>query len=89
MWCLISSYINVYIDELIHKLEANDVGCHIGRQFTGAFCHADDRTILSPTMRGLQKMPRVCDEFSNENSVKFNARKQFVCVFFSRKSLCR
>ena len=46
-------HFNVYMDELIDKLKMNDVGCHIGRQFTGAFCYADDLTLLSPTIRGL------------------------------------
>ena len=38
----------VYMDESIDKLKMNDVGCHIGRQFSGAFCYADDLTLLSP-----------------------------------------
>ena len=79
---------NLYMDELIDKLKMNDVGCHIGRQFTGAFCYADDLTLLSPTIRGLQKMLNVCDDFANEYSVKFNARKT-VCMCFSRKPTCR
>ena len=79
---------NVYMDELIDKLKINNVGCHIGRQFTGAFCYADDLTLLSPTIRGLQKMLNVCDAFANEYSVKFNARKT-VCMCFSRKPTCR
>ena len=79
---------NVYMDELIDKHKMNDVGCHIGRQFTGAFCYADDLTLLSPTIRGLQKMLNVCDDFANEYSVKFNARKT-VCMCFSRKPTCR
>ena len=56
---------NVYMGESIDKLKMNDVGCHIGRQFTGAFCYADDLTLLSPTIRGLQKMLNVCDDFAN------------------------
>ena len=79
---------NVYLHELFDKLKMNDVGCHSGRQFTGAFCFVDDLTLLSPTIRGLQNMLNVCDDFANENSVKFNARKT-VCVFFSRKPTCR
>ena len=82
---LSSILFNVYMDELIHKLEMNDVGCRIGCQFTGAFCYDDDLTLLSPTIRGLQKMLNVCDDFPNEYSVKFNARKT-VCMCFSRKA---
>ena len=79
---------NVYMDELIHKLKMTDVACHIGRQFTGAFYNADDLTLLSPNIRGLQKMLDVCDDFANEYSGKFIARKT-VCMCFSRKPTCR
>jgi len=77
---------NVYMDELIYKLKANDIGCHIGQQFTGAICYADDLTILSPSLRGLQNMLNVCEEFANEYHVKFNAKKT-VCIRFSKMSL--
>ena len=69
------------MDELIHRLELKDVGCHVGREFTGAFCYADDLTILSPSIGGLQTMLNVCDEFANEYFVKFNAKKT-VCMRF-------
>jgi len=72
------------MDELIHKLKANDIGCHIGQHFTGAVCYADDLTLLSPSLRGLQKMLNICDEFANEYFVKFNAKKT-VCIRFSMK----
>ena len=50
------------------------------------FCYVDGLTILSPAIRGLhcEKMLGVCDEFADEYSVKFNARKP-VCTCFSRK----
>ena len=51
---------NVYFDELLHSLQQNDIGCHIGTIFTGALCYADDLFLLCPTIRGLQKMITIC-----------------------------
>ena len=77
---------NVYMDELIHKLEMNDIGCRIGCQLTEAFCYDNDLSLLSPTIRGrLQKMLNVCDDFPTEYSVKFNVRKT-VCMCFPCKA---
>ena len=34
----------VYIDELLSRLKALNVGCHVSNTFTGAFGYADDLT---------------------------------------------
>ena len=65
----------VYMDELLFRLQSTRVGCHIGHIFYGAFSYADDLKLLSPSITGLQKMIYVCEEFSKEFSVTFNAKK--------------
>ena len=79
-------FFNVYMDELIHKSEMNNVGCYIGRHFTGPFCYADDFTRLSPRKRELRKNPHVCD-FVNEYSVKFNGSKTLCVRFYSKAEI--
>ena len=39
---------NVYLDELILLLREQGVGCHMNGMFVGAFCYADDVTLLAP-----------------------------------------
>ena len=39
---------NVYLDELILLLWEQGVGCHMNDMFVGAFCYADDVTLLAP-----------------------------------------
>ena len=74
---------NVYIDELLLRLKQHDVGCHIGNRFVGGLCNADDLTILSPSVRGLQKMVGICEEFANDYSVTFNSGKT-LCMCLGR-----
>ena len=40
---------NVYLDELILLLREQGVVCHMNGMFVGAFCYADDVTLLAPT----------------------------------------
>ena len=67
--------LNVYIDELLLRLKQHDFGCHIGNRFVGGLCYADDLTILSPSVRGLQKMVGICEEFAKDYYVTFNSSK--------------
>ena len=46
---------NVYMDELLLRLQKQDIRCHIGAISMGTLCYADDLITLSPTRRGLQK----------------------------------
>ena len=72
---------NVYFDELLQRLQDHDIGCHVGTKFVGALGYADDLTLLSPSLRGLQKAADICNDFAQEYSVKFNSKKtQCMCV---------
>ena len=50
----------IYFDELLKKLEANKVGCHIGNTFIGALGYADDVTLLAPSVNALESMIKTC-----------------------------
>ena len=40
-----------------------------------AFCYADDISILSPTVSGLQNMPKICERYAHKFKIHFNASK--------------
>ena len=65
------------MDELIGRLEKSGVGCKMGIKFFGSFGYADDLKIISPSIRGLQKMLNICEIFGDEYDVTFNAKKTF------------
>ena len=62
---LSSILFNVYMDELLQRLQKQDIRCHIGTILMGALCYADDLITLCPTRRGLQKMINVCQEYAD------------------------
>jgi hypothetical protein len=72
---------NLYIGELLDNLSKSKVGCHIGHIFFGAFAYADDVIILAPSLLALRRLLKICDEYSIEFKVKFNATKSKLLVF--------
>ena len=74
----------VYIDELLKRLEREGHGCWVGNHFYGAFSYADDMKILCPSVKGLRKMMKICEEFGKEYGVEYNPTKT-VCIRFSKK----
>ena len=74
----------IYIDILLKELSNQDVGCRIGNTFVGALAYADDVTLLSPSIGGLQKLVSVCENFGSLYHVKFNSRKT-VCIAFNQQ----
>ena len=65
----------VYYDELIAKLASSGYGCRISQHFVGALSYADDITLLSPSLKGLQYMVNICEEYGKEFHVTFNDKK--------------
>ena len=41
----------------------------------GALSYADDITIICPSIRGLNKMLKICDEFAQSNKIILNSKK--------------
>ena len=72
----------LYIDVLLERLESSGVGCHIGHEYLGSLCSADDLASLAPTVFSLRRMLKICEEFSVEYDIIFNA-KNTVCILFS------
>ena len=62
----------VYMDELIVTLSKSQLGCHMGPFYAGALGYADDLTLISPSIRGLNVMLNICQRFAQEYNVTFN-----------------
>jgi hypothetical protein len=74
-----------YMDVLIQKLQYEGIGCWIGGHFCASIAYADDLTLLSPSIAGLQNLITACEQFGNEFNMSYNPKKSF-CVQFSRKN---
>ena len=66
------------------SLKKNDIGCHVGSHFCGAFGYEDDIMLLSPSVSILQNMLDCCSEFASTYNDKFNPSKS-KCITFSQK----
>ena len=70
---------NLYIDRLLVILKETGIGCHINGTFMGALAYADDITISSPSLQGLNSMLDICRIFALDNFIIFNCKKT-VCI---------
>ena len=71
----------IYMDYLLLELERSGFGCKIGGHYFGALSYADDLTLISPTLSGLQSMLNLCEQFGLQFGVKYNPTKSVVmCV---------
>ena len=43
----------------------------------GDMCYADDLTIIAPSLRSMEIMLPICEDFALEYQVKFNSTKAF------------
>ena len=77
---------NAYLDELILLLREQGVGCHMNGMFVGAFCYADDVTLLAPTGMALNAMLDTCTRFADAHDLSFNSSKT-KCMFIDRSCL--
>jgi hypothetical protein len=69
----------VYIDDLLKKLRNSGIGCCMNNVYTGVVAYADDITLLSPSVRGLNSMLVICSEYAVDNNIIFNASKT-MCI---------
>ena len=72
---------SLYTDTLLHNLSESGVGCYIGNTFMGAFAYADDIALLSPSLTGMKRMLTICEEFSIQYDIIFNATKSKLIVY--------
>jgi len=66
---------SIYVDGLLVRLSNSNVGCYIGSFFVGALAYADDIVLLAPTPSAMRRMLKICDDYANEHSIIFNAKK--------------
>lgn len=72
---------NLYLDELLVKLNKSGMGCHIGHIYAGVFAYADDILLLAPTITSLKIMLNITKQFSIEDNITFNSLKSKFIIF--------
>ena len=72
---------NACIDGLLGNLRESAFGARLSGYHVGCITYADDITLISPTVHGLQSMLSICERFVKENMLKFNLKKSMIAVF--------
>jgi len=74
---------NIYMDILLRKLKATGMGCYVGNIFAGALCYADDIILLTPSRKAMKSFLSVCEDYSTDYKLMFNASKSKTIMFNS------
>ena len=69
----------VYMDELLNRINNSGLGCHIGHKSYSGLGYADDVTVLTPSVKALQMILHICEDFALEYNVLFNCKKT-ICM---------
>ena len=77
-------FFNLYMDRLSVTLSETKVGCALGKTMVNHLAYADDLVILSPSVKGLQKLLNICSEYGEEHDIMFNHKKT-ECMYFPVK----
>ena len=62
----------LYVQELLDRLQALGVGCHIGNTFVGAVAWADDFLLIAPSRTAMQLMLDTASNFVREVGLEFS-----------------
>lgn len=74
---------SIFIDGLIDKICASNVGCYVSNKCVAIFVYADDIILLSPTVTGLQILFNVCEIELSILDMQINSKKT-QCIRFGR-----
>ena len=77
----------IYIDELVDILSSFGVGCHLRNIFLSILLYADDMALLSPSLKGLQKLLSATEEYCKTWDIMLNAKKSKNLLFGKGKNL--
>lgn len=79
--CMSPVLFSVYMDELSQQLSSSRVGCHLGDVPANHVCYADDMVLLSPSVKGLRKLIKLCESYAEDHNMTYNAKKTEFMVF--------
>ena len=80
----------IYIDDLLKEMRRNGEGCWFNNEYVGIIVYADDISLLSPSMDGLQNMINTCSKYAERHNLTFSTnanpqRSKTKCIAFQKK----
>ena len=78
----------LYIDDLVDILTGTGAGCHLRLVFLSILLYADDMALLAPSLKGLQTLLSVTEQYCKKWDVMLNAKKSKNMSFGKKQNLC-
>lgn len=72
-----------YVDDVVRLLIRSGSGCYYGLNYVGILQYADDIVLLCPSIRGLNRMLHIVNEYFKSQHLCFNASKSCGVAFGS------
>ena len=66
---------NIFINDMLESVEGGNNGAYVGADSFSAIAYADDVTLLSSTITGLQSSINICVKYASDWRFNFNANK--------------
>ena len=83
-------FYSIYVDDLVFILSELGVGCHILNTFVSILLYADDMALLSPSLRGLQRLLLTCEQYCSDWDICLNPKKsRNMCFGRRQNNLCK
>ena len=65
----------LYVDDLVDILSNLGIGCHLKNLFLSILLYADDMALLSPSLKGLQRLLSATEQYCMTWDIMLNAKK--------------
>ena len=62
---------NVYVNDLIEELSCTPVGLRLDNRYVNNLSYADDMVLLSPSIKGLRKLIKICENFAKNHDLTY------------------
>ena len=72
---------SVYMDDLYFQLKESGNGCYIGNHYVGSLGYADDTVLMSPSLKGLQKMVDISVDYASKHDIIYDGSKSQSVIF--------
>ena len=77
----------LYLDELVARLRARGIGCHVLHLFLACIFYADDLCLIAPSRGAMQEMLAICQEYCSGFCLHFNPKKSKSLLFGNFKDI--
>ena len=68
-------FYSIYVDDLVQILSEAGIGCHIRDVFLSILLYADDMCLTAPSLKGLQRLLQVTENYCKDWDICLNSKK--------------